>query len=116
MYELWQGSNTYGLASLKRKIPSSSRRSAPKLGSVAETRETDLGTLSLFEDFVNYKARLASTAGIVESDGALVTGDQETARTADASLETGGIEGDVPESCVNWADVEEAINKNSRPA
>lgn len=115
-YELWQGSNTYGLASLKRKIPSSSRRSAPKLGSVAETRETDLGTLSLFEDFVNYKARLASIEEVMESDGVLVTGVQKTTRTADAHFENGGFDGEVPESCVDWANVEEAINKDSRQA
>ena len=115
-YEFWQGSNTYGLALLERKIPRSSRRSAPKPGKVAETRETDLGTLSLFEDFVNYKARLASIEGVMESDGVFVTGDQETARTADASFENGGFDGEAPESCVSWADVEEAINKDSRHA
>lgn len=112
-YELWQGHNTYGLASLERKVPRGKRR-PPQLGSVAETRETYLGTLSIFEDFVNYKARLASTAGIMDSAEDLSTARQEVAEIPDWPPKDCEIEGAVPESCVDWSEVEERTGKDVR--
>lgn len=111
MYELWQGSNRYGLASLKRDIPRS-KRTTPKLGSVAETRENDLGTLLLFEDFANYKSQLDSTAGILESAEELPPAKQETTESPDSSLKDHKIEGVVPESCVDWIKIGEMMSRD----
>lgn len=111
VYELWQGHNTYGLVYLKRDVPRS-KRTAPKLGSVVETRENDLGQLLLFEDFVNYKSQLARTAGIMESAESLQTAKQEITETPDPSSEDHEIEGVVPDSCVDWTEVEIKMSKD----
>lgn len=111
VYELWQGRNTYGLVHLKRKTLRS-KRTTPKLGSVSETRESDFGILSLFEDFVNYKSQLAKTVGLVKSAEDLPNAKQEATKTRDSSLEDHKIEGAVPESCVDWTEVEQVMRKD----
>lgn len=111
VYELWQGHNTYGLVHLKREIPRS-KRTAPKLENVSEMRENDFGILSLFEDFVNYKSQLAQTAGLVKGVEDLPTAKQAANKTRDSSLEDHKIEGTVPESCVDWTEVEQVMRKD----
>jgi hypothetical protein len=107
VYELWQGPNTFGLALLKRENPSN-RRDRAKPGRIAETRENELGTLLLFEDFFNYKARLAGVSEVPAgvSDGP--TTRRETAKSPGLASED-FVESPVPESCVDWSAIEEEL-------
>jgi hypothetical protein len=107
VYELWQGPNAFGLALLKRKDPSN-RQDRAQPGRIAETRESDSGTLLLFEDFFNYKARLESVTEVPVGvgDGPIASG--ETAEASGVSSED-FLEIRVPESCVDWSAIEEEL-------
>jgi hypothetical protein len=108
VYELWQGPNAFGLALLKRKNPSNKRDRA-KPGRIAETRENDLGTLLLFEDFFNYKAMIASVTEVPTGVENGPTARRETAEGP--SLASESFDGmTAPESCVNWSKIEEELN------
>ena len=106
VYQFWQGSNCYGLAQFEPKAATYDRRNTPKAGKVAEKRESDLGTLLLFEDFVNYKAQLAALPQRATS----VNERSKEQKNMEAHGPTSWnfeIEGAVPESCVDWLAIEE---------
>lgn len=113
VYELWQGSNVYGLAQMERKEADLQIPRTP--GKVAETRHSDLGTLYLFEDFMNYKARLASSDELPAcTDDALAKAERKAEAEPNTLLGERAIGGMVPETCVNWAkiiaDIDAALN------
>lgn len=114
MYEFWQHANGYGLAKLlneqeeaaladqrpfeERPPMWSSLGSVEKIhgGKVAETRKTELGTLLLYEDFVNYKAILEATREIAPNT-------RETTSVVVPErlpLAFDGV-GEIPETCVD---------------
>jgi hypothetical protein len=102
VYELWQGSNVYGLAQIERK--EADLRIPQTLGKVAETRHSDLGILHLFEDFMNYKARLASSDGLpVCTDDFLPKAERMTEGEPNSVSGECVIEDRIPETCVDWA-------------
>lgn len=114
-YELWQGHNTFGLALLERN-DASSRRSVPRTGRVAERRENESGTLLLFEDFMNYKARLAEVLSNSASLDKLPKTRQAVVDVLAASSEDVEIEGKIPESCVDWSIIEEELSNSVQTA
>ena len=115
MYEFWQGNNNYGLCSLEvdnPKVPvgefgNPSRRKASN--AVAEIRQVDAGTLYIFKDFVNYKQRLAETMDVVASADGAPEPAQGTENWKDSLFGHKPSDDVVPESCVDWAEVERRI-------
>lgn len=106
VYQFWQGSNSYGLAQFEHNAITYDRRNTPEAGKVAEKRDSDLGTLLLFEDFVNYKAQLAALPQRATS----VNERSKEQKNMEAHGPTSWnfeIEGAVPESCVDWLAIEE---------
>jgi len=109
VYELWQGSNAYGLALLERKLPTKDRWRTAKPGMVAEKRESDFGTLLLFEDFMNYKAQLAALPQRLTSVDQQPATEQNVEHAASPTSWKFEIEGTVPESCMDWPAIEEEL-------
>jgi len=112
VYELWQGSNYYGLTLLESrnaKITPGMASRRKEGGTIVETRQLDSGTLHIFQDFVNYKNRLAETRDVIASaDDA-----PETVDIVDNWMDClfGHKPSDdvVPESCVDWKAVERDV-------
>ena len=114
-YEFWQGKNAYGLAELLER-GKDNRRLAQRQnhdkqddeGKVAERRETERGTLLVFQDFVNYKTKLAEVGEVGVETGV------DEAATRGLEYGESGAEGSgewqiglsVPESCVDWGEIE----------
>jgi hypothetical protein len=112
VYELWQGSNVYGLAQMERK--EADLRIPRPPGKVAETRHSVLGTLHLFEDFMNYKARLASSSDLPAcTDDVLAKAERKAEGGPDSLSGERTIEGTVPETCLNWARIVADVNAAS---
>jgi len=115
VYEFWQGNNNYGLCSLEvdnPKVPvgefgNPSRRKASN--AVAEIRQVDAGTLYIFKDFVNYKQRLAETMDVVASADGAPEPAQGTENWKDSLFGHKPSDDVVPESCVDWTEVERGI-------
>ena len=114
-YEFWQAGNRYGLVELvehgndKRRLEYT--QDSYDDNKVAERRETERGTLLVFHDFVNYKAKLAEIGGI-EVD----TGDDESPKAEEDQRESDTEAGgewqaglSVPESCVDWSEIERSL-------
>lgn len=114
-YEFWQGPNAYGLAMMKRKIPYKALDRA-KPGTIAEERESDLGALMLFEDFFNYKEKLASVANGPTSTVEGRMAGLEVEESHGLSRGDTEIEGTVPESCVDWVVIEEELRSGVQSA
>ena len=106
MYEFWQGSNSYGLAQFEPSAATYDRRNTSQAVKVAETRESDIGTLSLFEDFINYKAQLAALPQIPTSADESLAEQQRMGKAQSPTSQEFVIEGAVPESCVDWMAIE----------
>ena len=109
VYQFWQGANNYGLALFEPDVATYDRRNTPQAGKVAEKRESDLGTLLLFEDFVNYKAQLAALPQMPTSEDDRRTTKQEVAEGSSPTSWAFEIEGAVPESCVGWSAIEKEL-------
>lgn len=115
MYEFWQGSNNYGLCLLEvnnPKVPvgefgNPSRRKKPN--AVAETRRIDAGTLYIFKDFVNYKQRLAETRDVIAAADDAPEPVHGVENWKDSLFGHKPSDDVVPESCVDWAEVERSI-------
>ena len=109
VYEFWQGSNCYGLAQLEPSSANYDRRNTPIAGKVAEKRESDLGTVLLFEDFMNYKTQLAALPQLSTSKNERMTEQQKTVEAQSMMSPESDIEGEVPESCMDWLVIEEGF-------
>ena len=109
MYEFWQGFNTYGLALFEPNAATHDRRNMPKAGKVAEKRESDLGTVLLFEDFMNYKGQLAALPRIPTDVNEHSAEQQKMPESQSTTPWKFEIEGEVPESCVDWLAIEEEL-------
>jgi len=109
VYEFWQGSNSYGLAQFEPSAATYDRRNTSQAGKVAEKRESDIGTLSLFEDFMNYKAQLATLPQIPTSANENLAERQKMVEGQSSTSGDFDIEGTVPESCVDWLAIEEGL-------
>lgn len=109
VYQFWQGSNCYGLAQFEPKAATYDRRNTPKAGKVAEKRESDLGTLLLFEDFVNYKTQLAALPRMPANVNERPAEQQKIVEAQSPTSWKFEIEGVVPESCVDWLAIEEGL-------
>jgi hypothetical protein len=107
VYQLWQASNSYGLAQFEPNAVEYDRRRIPKAGKVAEKRESNLGTLLLFEDFMNYKAQLAALPQISTSVNERSAEQQKTIAAQSPTSWESEIKGAVPESCVDWSTIED---------
>ena len=127
-YEFWQGPNNYGLVELvdqeqarttpawaaeQRREEALARSDDPS--KTAEKRETERGTLSIFRDFVNYKANLDATRGIESNwEGEIM----ERKATERGSVDTTQRrwpwepEFQVPDTVVDWAQLEDQVNGN----
>jgi hypothetical protein len=110
VYEFWQGHNTYGLALFEPNAATYDRRNTPKAGKVAEKRESELGTVLLFEDLVNYKQQLAALARVPIGAKECSTEQQKMVEAQSPTPWQFEIEGEVPESCVDWLAIEEELN------
>lgn len=109
MYEFWQGANTYGLALLERKNPAFDRRDTPRPGKVVEKRESDLGTVLLFEDFMDYKTQLAALLRMPTNVNQRSAEQQKTSKAQSPTSWNFEIEGAVPGTCVDWSTIEEVL-------
>lgn len=109
VYQFWQASNCYGLAQFEPNAVTYDRRNTPKAGKVAEKRESDLGTLLLFEDFVNYKAQLAALPRMSTTVKEHPAEQQKIVEAQSPTSWKFEIEGAVPESCVDWLAIEEGL-------
>ncbi|KAI6993081.1 FACT complex subunit, partial [Hortaea werneckii] len=127
VYEMWQGTNDYGLVQLIPKVeesgnvPGSRARHAQRArdayqGEILETRETPWGELQLYEDFRNYKARLqeAERMSSAEDRGvqnaAATPSDSDTRHEeAPADPQDSALSAHVPETCIDWAGIEAAL-------
>lgn len=125
-YEFWEGSNAYGLVELvnqeqARSTPAwaveKSRESAlaraddPK--KTAEKRQTERGPLSIFHDFVNYKANLDATRGIdMNWEGDVMESEAAERGTVDLSQRQWPWEPEnqVPDTVVDWTETEGVVN------
>jgi hypothetical protein len=124
-YEFWQSSNGYGLVELHDEegapiMPGSislaknqkTRARKNGMSKTAEKRETDQGTLFIFQDFVNYKANLEATRGIERNwEGDIMEREAWGRANVDTAQRSWpwGPEFGVPESCVDWARLEELL-------
>lgn len=72
---------------------------------IAETRETELGTLHVYEDFVNLKARLEDVKGVVPECEESPTSERgaQVPREETALAQRLGNGWKPPDSCVDWA-------------
>jgi len=112
VYEFWQGNNNYGLCLLEVNNPevpvgefgNRSRRKGAH--AIAETRQIDPGTLYVFKDFVNYKQRLAETRNVVASANDAPEPMDNAENWKDNLFGHRPSDDVVPESCVDWAEVE----------
>jgi hypothetical protein len=109
VYEFWQGSNTYGLALFEPDAATYDRRNTPKAGKVAEKRESELGTVLLFEDFMNYQAQLTALPRVLTGANEHSTEQQKMVEAQSPTPWQFEIEGEVPESCVDWLAIEEEL-------
>ena len=109
VYEFWQGSNTYGLALFEPDATTYDRRNTPKAGKVAEKRESELGTVLLFEDFMNYQAQLTALPRVLTGANEHSTEQQKMVEAQSPTPWQFEIEGEVPESCVDWLAIEEEL-------
>jgi hypothetical protein len=109
VYQFWQGSNNYGLALFEPDAATYDRRNTPQAGKVAEKRESDLGTLLLFEDFLNYKAQLAALPKMPTGKDDRQVTKQEVVEGSTSTPWVFEVEGTVPESCVDWSAIEEKL-------
>lgn len=109
VYELWQGPNSYGLAQFEPNAATHDRRNTSQAGKFAEKRESDLGTLSLFEDFMNYKAQLAALPQMPTSANGYPAEQQKMGEAQSSTSREFNIEGSVPEACVDWLAIEEGL-------
>ncbi|GAB7329637.1 hypothetical protein MBLNU13_g01382t3 [Cladosporium sp. NU13] len=109
VYELWQGPNSYGLAQFEPNAATHDRRNTSQAGKLAEKRESDLGTLSLFEDFMNYKAQLAALPQMPTSANGYPAEQQKMGEAQSSTSREFNIEGSVPGACVDWLAIEEGL-------
>ena len=111
VYEFWYRTNGYGLVHMRPSTDDST--SADPALILDHTRQTDQGTLLVFKDFENYKARLHATRETEPiSDGA-ETGKEDATMAARDQSQTSLQHtltdiGQIPESCVNWTEIEKA--------
>ena len=109
-YEFYYGSNRYGLVKMRPSIEEFVRKDPNMI--VDHTRNTDWGILLVLKDFENYKARLLETREIQTDIDGTETHDEEATMMASDQTQTRQQEAlptvsHVPESCVNWAEIEE---------
>jgi hypothetical protein len=109
VYQFWQGSNNYGLALFEPDAATYDRRNTPKAGKVAEKRESDIGNVLLFEDFKNYKAQLAVLPRMPTGVNERSAEQQNMVEAQSPKSWNFEIEGEVPESCVDWSAIEEGL-------
>ena len=108
VYELWHGANRYGLVGMlpareEGITPGKVRQRDRNDAYVAETRQTDQGTLRIFQDFMNYKASLEATKDIQPNNDRAMTGREGLVKGTTQDV------GQVPESCVDWLKIEEDL-------
>lgn len=109
---LGQYANTEGGGGLKFEDPPGTPRRLDR--NIAEYRETSIGEIILYRDFLNLKERLAAAKDIemntdpdwVDSG---ITATRAPAFPSDRRFRAVGGEENVPETCVDWARVEESI-------
>lgn len=122
-YEFWESPNGYGLVEL---VNQEQARSTPAWATeqhrekalaradnprkTAEKRQTERGPLSIFHDFVNYKANLEATRNIDHSwEGDIM--EREAAERGNVDISQRHWpwepENQIPESAVDWADTED---------
>ncbi|KAA8618517.1 1 3-beta-glucanosyltransferase [Pyrenophora tritici-repentis] len=110
-YEFWESANGYGLLELLKhgsdKRISAYRQKPDDENKIFERRETDRGILLVFNDFVNYKSKLAEVGDIAVEDVSEATereGEQgETGKKASGPWQD---KFRMLESCVDWHEVE----------
>jgi hypothetical protein len=110
-YEFWNASNRYGLLELVLKS-GDAQVLGDVAGRIAERRQTERGTVLVFWDFVNYKARLAAVG---DKDGDARGREEELEELEDGGVGGGdsGVqgawpwepEGYEPESCMDWEQI-----------
>lgn len=117
-YEFWQAGNRYGLVEIVEHGNDKSRleytQDSYPDNKVAERRETERGTLLVFHDFVNYKAKLAEVGGIEVDTGDDDESPREEEDQKGSGTETGGewqAGLSVPESCVDWSEIERSLGR-----
>lgn len=103
VYEYEQEANNWGLVKIfpdrRDEIGLAGRHESHDLKLEHYTRETTLGTLYVFKEFDNYKARLAETKDVVPN--------AEWESVASQSNQSQpSQQWTIPESCVDWAAIE----------
>lgn len=125
-YEFWEGSNGYGLVELVNQeqtrntpawaVEKSRERAfarADDCRKTAEKRQTERGPLSIFHDFVNYKANLKATEAIDENwEGDIMENEAAARGNVDLSQRQWPWEPEnkIPDTAVDWTEIEETVN------
>lgn len=120
-YEFWEGSNGYGLVELvdKEQTHATEQRRESTLAraknsnKTAERRETERGTLSIFHDFVNYKANLDATRDIEHNwEGDVMEREAAERGNVDISQRHWPWEpaNTIPGTVVDWEQTEDVVN------
>ena len=106
VYEMWQDANDYGLVQmLPPEDPENSREwraHSRYSGQVVDRRETDWGTLLVYEDFQHYRDKLMATKDTPTTED---TGEDDSVPSGHGVPEYA----EIPESCVEWDVVEEIV-------
>lgn len=121
-YEFWQGMNGYGLVELVeqkqdrtiseqivQRVCERALTRSNDSRKTAEKRMTEWGTLSIFYDFVNYRANLEATKEINETwEGEVLEREAVERGNIDMTQMNWPWEPEfkIPDSCVDWAAVE----------
>jgi hypothetical protein len=106
-YEFWQSTNGYGLVEMleygsNKRMPAYMQDPDAE-SKVAERRETDRGTLLIFNDFANYKMKLAEIDTIEAAPGSESIKEKDELGEANTGVSGPWQPGfSVPESCVDW--------------
>lgn len=124
-YEFWQGSNGYGLVELinqdrdrdkpswhveQRREQALARADNPRM--TAEKRATGRGALTVFHDFINYKANLDATQGIDSNwEGDIMEREAAERQAISTTQRRRPWEPEfkLPDTVVDWTQLEEEI-------
>lgn len=126
VYEFWQSANDYGLVELvdqeqARDTPAwaaekSRERALARADNsrrTAEKRQTERGPLTIFYDFMNYKANLDATRDIDRNwEGNIMENEAAARGNVDLSQRQWPWEPEnqIPDTVVDWAEVEDLVN------
>lgn len=101
MYEFWQGGNHHGLVQKPSSGNEASRFDSRPIPP-HRTRSTELGTLLIFDDFDEYKAKLHETRDMEPNTDPTSPVQRETKEVPADVRARFERTGQIPDTCVDW--------------